>query len=633
MKPRPTIAGQISLLLFTLTLLSGCGGGSSVSIPPPSTVVTPTSVAVTCQSPVQSGTTDQCSAVVAPTGASHNVTWTASSGTISASGALTAPTVTAKTDMTVTATAGSLSGAATVEVDPAAAATPAPTGLTYPGNPVQATVGVPLSLTPVVNGTVTSYSVTPALPSGLTLNTTTGVISGTATTPTGQAAYVVKASNASGSTTFSLSITVSAPVAGGAIAISASNITFDNQLVSTSSSKQPLAIINTGSNSMTISGVHLAGGNPSSFTVDASGCTSVPAGGTCIVKVGFSPSGLGPLNAQMNISTSATAAPTQVFLNGNGVAASMTFDNPMIPVGQTATLTWNAPNATSCTASGTWSGAQPTSGTLAVTPSAAGYDSYTLTCPNPLDPMGNDSQSVVLTAVGPSPQVPESNPVVFQAYYELDPSNNQYLGYSTSITVPPLPTVPTTSGAALFLWPGLDPLPSGVMYNPIGNGVLQPVLTFGPSCAPTTQPTPFSAWWISGQYVNTLGSDTGFMGCFSGNSLQVNPGDVLLENISLGVNSTVWTETITDVNTVQSVTFSEDLKGQAQGVAYWVIEAWFGATISGPVTFYNSTLTPQVGSGSCNNSLSATNAYAYSPPTSENANSQCFIRYAVIAQH
>jgi hypothetical protein len=115
--------------------------------------------------------------------------------------------------------------------------------------------------------------------------------------------------------------------------------------------------------------------------------------------------------------------------------------------------------------------------------------------------------------------------------------------------------------------------------------------------------------------------------------MQVNPGDVLLENISLGLNSTVWTETITDVNTVQSVTFSEDLKGQAQGVAYWVIEAWFGATINGPVTFYNSTLTPQVGTNSCSNSLSATNAFAYSPPTSENANSQCFIRYAVIAQH
>lgn len=55
---------------------------------------------------------------------------------------------------------------------------------------------------------MTSYSVSPALPAGLTLNTTTGVITGTPTVATAAANYVVTASNAAGSTTASLSITV-----------------------------------------------------------------------------------------------------------------------------------------------------------------------------------------------------------------------------------------------------------------------------------------------------------------------------------------------------------------------------------------------------------------------------------------
>jgi hypothetical protein len=51
-----------------------------------------------------------------------------------------------------------------------------------------------------------------------------------------------------------------------------------------------------------------------------------------------------------------------------------------ITVGSSATLTWNALNMTGCTASGSWSGSEAVSGTQAVTPSAAGTDTYTLTC-------------------------------------------------------------------------------------------------------------------------------------------------------------------------------------------------------------------------------------------------------------
>ena len=57
-------------------------------------------------------------------------------------------------------------------------------------------------------GAVTAYSVSPALPAGLTLNSGTGVISGTPTAVTPIASYTVTASGAAGSTTTSISVTV-----------------------------------------------------------------------------------------------------------------------------------------------------------------------------------------------------------------------------------------------------------------------------------------------------------------------------------------------------------------------------------------------------------------------------------------
>ena len=57
-------------------------------------------------------------------------------------------------------------------------------------------------------GAVTAYSVSPALPAGLSLSTSTGIISGTPTAVTATASYTVTASNSAGSTTATLTITV-----------------------------------------------------------------------------------------------------------------------------------------------------------------------------------------------------------------------------------------------------------------------------------------------------------------------------------------------------------------------------------------------------------------------------------------
>src|SRR6266496_3570460 len=87
----------------------------------------------------------------------------------------------------------------------------APTNLSYP-SPNTFAQGVPITnLNPTVAGGLqVSYSVSPALPAGLSLNTSTGVISGTPTAPTATATYTVTVSNTSGSTSFGVVITVNA---------------------------------------------------------------------------------------------------------------------------------------------------------------------------------------------------------------------------------------------------------------------------------------------------------------------------------------------------------------------------------------------------------------------------------------
>ncbi len=88
----------------------------------------------------------------------------------------------------------------------------APTALSYP-SPHIFTAGTAIApLNPTVTGNVNNFSVSPALPSGLGINSSTGKITGTPANATASANYIITASNHKGSTSFSLGITVNAPM-------------------------------------------------------------------------------------------------------------------------------------------------------------------------------------------------------------------------------------------------------------------------------------------------------------------------------------------------------------------------------------------------------------------------------------
>jgi putative Ig domain-containing protein len=86
--------------------------------------------------------------------------------------------------------------------------TPAPSGLKYPSPPAFVVQQPIAPLTPQVGGQVTGYAVTPTLPSGISVDASSGVISGTPTAVTPKTTYTITASNASGSTTTSVSLVV-----------------------------------------------------------------------------------------------------------------------------------------------------------------------------------------------------------------------------------------------------------------------------------------------------------------------------------------------------------------------------------------------------------------------------------------
>ncbi|MBD3581578.1 CotH kinase family protein, partial [Flavobacterium selenitireducens] len=98
----------------------------------------------------------------------------------------------------------------------------APSALSYTTPNVFTVNSAIVNLTPTVTGSVTSYSISPALPAGLSFDATTGIISGTPTVVSANATYTVTATNAGGNATFDIEIAVN-PAAPSALSYNTPN--------------------------------------------------------------------------------------------------------------------------------------------------------------------------------------------------------------------------------------------------------------------------------------------------------------------------------------------------------------------------------------------------------------------------
>jgi hypothetical protein len=204
-------------------------------------------------------------------------------------------------------------------------------------------------------------------------------------------------------------------------------------------------------------------------------------------------------------------------------------------------------------------------------------------------------------------------------------TKNQIVALRTTLTVPPKPPASGT----LFLWPGLQPLPAGQNYNPIGNGVLQPVLTWGGTCAPGA-PNNYDSWWISGQYVNPTGP-AGHTGCMGGAGTDVAVGDKL--DIAMTLSGTVWTQLVTDEASGGTATFSIDMLGQAQDWSIFRIEMPDGLKPVSDVVFTSTTLTfAEPDQADCQPSVRGYDDYFSTPRSSAEGASCCVSRIILRGQ-
>ncbi len=107
-------------------------------------------------------------------------------------------------------------------------ASPPPPAFSYSSATVTTTTGVAITANNVVStgGDINSFSISPALPNGLMLNTTTGTLSGTPTVYSATTNYVVTGTqNSSGlTTTATVSITVNKPSTSISIALASGNV-------------------------------------------------------------------------------------------------------------------------------------------------------------------------------------------------------------------------------------------------------------------------------------------------------------------------------------------------------------------------------------------------------------------------
>jgi hypothetical protein len=207
----PTVAAAAANYTITATNSTGSVSATlnlAVLIAKPTVAFTPSTVVDTVgkaatHTPTVTGTITSCAIAPAIPGLTVNSTTCAITGTPT--------TASASAAYTITATNSTGTGTATLTVTVLIAA---PTNIVYAGDSATYKKDTAITTwTPTVTGTVTAWSISPALPAGLAFNTSSGAITGTPTAATASSAnYTVTASNGTGSATKVIKITVQVPV-------------------------------------------------------------------------------------------------------------------------------------------------------------------------------------------------------------------------------------------------------------------------------------------------------------------------------------------------------------------------------------------------------------------------------------
>jgi hypothetical protein len=108
------------------------------------------------------------------------------------------------------------------------------------------------------------------------------------------------------------------------VSLSASSLTFTNQMVGLTSPAQSITVSNSGNSALIISNLGISGTNASEFAETDNCGGSVPAGASCTINVTFAPTATGTRTGTLNITDNATspASPQTVVLTGTAIPSA-----------------------------------------------------------------------------------------------------------------------------------------------------------------------------------------------------------------------------------------------------------------------------------------------------------------------
>ena len=202
----PTTAGTTTVVLGATNAIGTSTATLTITIFPAGVAPIITSTAGSTNSGGTVGTPFSYTIVASGTPTSYTASpLPAGLSIVAATGVITGTPTTAGTTTVVLGATNAIGTSTATLTITVVAAVSVPV-ITAPATTLPATAGTPFNYTVVASGTPTSYSANP-LPAGLTINTTTGVITGTPTTP-GRTVVVITATNAGGTSTTTLVIDV-----------------------------------------------------------------------------------------------------------------------------------------------------------------------------------------------------------------------------------------------------------------------------------------------------------------------------------------------------------------------------------------------------------------------------------------
>ncbi len=250
---------------------------------------------------------------------------------------------------TYTITATGLAGVDTYDIDITILEDP-PVFISYSSNNDTYLAGQAIATNSptLTGGTVASFSIAPALPTGLSFNTITGNITGTPSAYTADQSYTITASNSGGTDTISVNIEVLNPAS---ISVDyGTDYDFGDVPIATGSDSIIITLTN-AANSAAATGISITGlgGDFDFLGVGGSPGTggdcgaSLAASASCTYVIEVTPSGTGALTSNFDINyNNGVAADIENFtFNANGVlpAVLSISDGPTYDYGLQATST------------------------------------------------------------------------------------------------------------------------------------------------------------------------------------------------------------------------------------------------------------------------------------------------------